>query len=290
MNSHRTAKKQMSESEPTIIKSAANPTVRRLVRMRDNRTRRRSGRFIVDGWRETQRAIQTNHELLGLYITEHDAADDDSSDPFAAEIQSVISHADDAGLIQLVSSSIMQKISYGQSSRGVVAEFTQPNHAIGELRLPSSPLILILDRIEKPGNIGAVFRCADAAGIDAVILCDCGSDLYNPNAIRSSLGTVFSVPVAVDSVSPIADYLIENQIRIVAARVESSDELWQTDLSGPLAIVLGNEAQGLGERWQTLADNAIAGVRIPMSGHVDSLNISVSAAVIAFEAKRTRGL
>ena len=273
----------MTSPEPTLLQSMSNPTVRRLVRMRDNRTRRRSGRIIVDGWRETRRAIDAGCELLGLY-TVPDGHEEEQSDDRA----SVLSFATSKGKRQLVSMAVLGKIGFGQSARGVVAEFTQPQHTLGNLELPSEPLILILDKIEKPGNIGAVFRCADAAGVDAVVLSDCESDLYNPNAIRSSLGAVFTVAAAVATADRVAKFLDASGVRPVAARVESSCELWAADLSGPLAIILGNEAEGLGQRWKTLADKSIEGVRIPMSGQVDSLNISVSAALATFEAVRQR--
>ena len=281
----------MTRPEPQILQSTSNPTVRRLVRMRDNRTRRRSGRLIVDGWRETKRAMKSGLELTGLFTIE------ETSESVAenSEYQDVVSEALAAGVWQPVSTAVMSKISYGQSQRGVVAEFIQPQQSLGDLRLPDSPLLLILDRIEKPGNIGAVFRCADAAGIDAVILSDCASDRFNPNAVRSSLGTVFSIPSAADTMENVQQFLLEKQIRPLAARVESSEALWSADWAGAIAIVLGSESMGLGDRWQTLPGTAvagarspIAGVQIPMRGDVDSLNISVSAAVIAFEAVRCR--
>ncbi|MGB7347837.1 MAG: RNA methyltransferase [Pirellulaceae bacterium] len=263
----------MSGNERPVLQSTANPTVRRLVRMRDNRTRRRSGRILVDGWRETQRACESGLELITIY-TLQDGVD---------EARQLASDA-----VQIVTASVMEKISFGQSSRGVVSEFVEPIKQLDDLELPESPLLLVLDQIEKPGNIGAVFRCADGAGVDAVLLSDCQSDLYNPNAIRSSLGAVFSVPTVSDSAENIQAFLSSRSIRTLAARVESSTELWDTDLSTPLAIVLGSEANGLGNRWQSIHGNVVAGVRIPMSGQVDSLNISVSAAVLAFEAARLR--
>ena len=183
----------------------------------------------------------------------------------------------------------MARIAYGESSRGVVSEFVQPDHSLEDLSLPANALVLVLDSLEKPGNIGAVFRCADAAGVDAVILCGGGSDIYNPNAIRSSLGTVFQIPTAVGSETEVARFLCDQKIRPLAARVESSDELWATDFSGSIAVIVGSEANGLGERWQHDANNVVIhGVRIPMFGKVDSLNVSVSAALVLFEARRQR--
>ncbi len=162
-----------------------------------------------------------------------------------------------------------------------------PSWTLDQLELPRSPIVLVLDRIEKPGNIGAVFRCADAAGIDAVLLSD-SSDLFNPNAIRSSLGCVFHVRSASGTESQVKQFLVDRGIRAMAARVESSSTVWSADFEGPIAIILGSEAEGLGDRWREIGNHPVEGIRIPMSGKVDSLNVSVSAAVIAFEAKRRR--
>jgi TrmH family RNA methyltransferase len=241
--------------------------------MRDNRSRRKAQRVIVDGWRESQRASEAGLELIAAYVLEEDV--DRAGNIFGSAIQPV-------------SASVMQKISFGQSPRGLVTEFIQPVRTLDALVLPPSPLLLVLDGIEKPGNIGAVFRCADGAGIDAVVLSDCRCDLFNPNAIRSSLGAVFSTPAAIDSAENVQAFLDSHSIRVIAARVESSSDLWQTDLMPPLAIVLGSEADGLAARWQAIGENPIPGVRIPMNGQVDSLNISVSAAVLSFEAARQR--
>jgi len=275
----------MSESKPVVLRSAANPTVRHLLRMRDNRARRKAARVIVDGWRETAQAIDAGWTLCGVYLPESTPLK--SEDPQDPSIQEVIEFCRTADKITWVSDSIMERIGYGESFRGVVAEFEQPSMTLDQLELPDSPLVLVLDRIEKPGNIGAVFRSADAAGVDAVLLCDF-CDIFNPNAIRSSLGCVFHVPSACGTESELAQYLVSRGIRVMVARVESSSTLWSADLRGPLAIVLGSEADGLGDRWQTVGEAAVEGIRIPMSGKVDSLNVSVSAALIAFEANRQR--
>ncbi len=274
----------MSESKPVILRSGANPKVRHLQRMRDNRLRRKAGRVIVDGWRETAAAIDGGLTLCGVYVADSATEPGPVDDPV---IHRVLSTADRLNKSQRVSDAIMDKISYGQSPRGVVAEFQQPAQMLSRLSLPPSPLILVLDRIEKPGNVGAVFRCADAAGVDAVLLCE-SHDPLSPNAIRSSLGCVFHIPTATGSESELAQFLEANSIRVIAARVESSTPLWRADLDGPLALVLGSEKDGLGNRWQKLGDAPVEGVAIPMSGRVDSLNVSVSAAVIAFEINRRR--
>ncbi|MDA9857179.1 RNA methyltransferase [Rubripirellula sp.] len=274
----------MGASKPIVLQSAANPTIRHLVRMRDNRARRKAGRVIVDGWRETRHAVEAGLPLLGLYVAETSADPRQSSDPATRQICLA---ADSAGQLHWVSESIMQKIAYGQSPRGVVAELEPREQGLSDLQLPADPLVMILDRIEKPGNLGAVFRCADAVGVDAVLLCESG-DLWNPNAIRSSQGAVFHVKNARGSQAEIAKCLEAHSMRLLAARVESSNPLWQASLQGAVAILLGSEATGLGDRWQRVSGKPVEGIQIPMSGTVDSLNVSVSAAVILYEAIRQR--
>ncbi|OYP30456.1 hypothetical protein CGZ80_22475 [Rhodopirellula sp. MGV] len=242
--------------------------------MRDNRARRKAGKVIVDGWRETLQALNAGLNLQGVYTNEDEIPD---------EVQSRFSDR-----LVPVTDAVMDKITYGQSSRGVVAEFDEPAWGLEQLSLPSNGLVLVLDQFEKPGNVGAVFRCADAAGVDAILLTDSLADRFNPNAIRSSLGAVFQVPSAAISEHGARRFLAQHGYNAFAARVESSTELWSTDLSGPVALIIGNEAKGLGQRWQTDATSAVQGIRIPMHGAIDSLNASVSASVLAYEARRQR--
>jgi len=276
-------------THPSIpaIKSHANPNIRRVMKLRDNRQRRKMQRFLVDGWRETSLALQAGMELISLYL---------SVDHHELLVQS--NHQTELGMIRkaretdsltFVTESIANKIAFGQSPRGVVAEFVEPASNLAAIRLTSNPLILILDQIEKPGNLGAIFRTGDAAGVDAILLCE-STDRFNPNAIRNSQGAVFHVPSACGTQSEIAAFLNHHSIIARAARVESSDILWQTDLSKPTAIILGNEANGLGGRWQEYQAGPIRGIRIPMQGKTDSLNVSVTAAIMAMEAARQRSV
>lgn len=278
----------MAESDPVLLSSPANPTVKRLIRLRDNRRRRQARRVLVDGWRETDRAIQAGLSLRAIYIARawQENADPAESPTEVATVRRAASAS--AAAQHVVSDALMAKISYGHSPRGVVAEFDQPDWSLAQWSLAESPLILILDTIEKPGNVGAVFRCADAAGVDAVMITGGGCDLFNPNVIRSSLGTVFTVPAAVASDSEAENFLQTHHIRPMAARVEAATPLWAADWTGPLAIILGSESVGLGTRWKQLGGEPVESIRIPMFGEADSLNISVSAAVIAYEAIRAR--
>ncbi|TWU01076.1 TrmH family RNA methyltransferase [Stieleria varia] len=276
-----------------VLRSHANPTIKHLIRMRDNRTRRREKRVLVDGWRETLRALEGGLDLIGLYVAA-ESGDPGGQRPNQQVLEQLGRPRGEKvladGVMRFVSDDLLNKISYGQSSRGVVSEFQQPECGLAGLaeRLPPAPLILVLDGLEKPGNIGAVFRCADAVGVDAVILSGNGADAFNPNAIRNSLGAVFTVPHAQAQDEELEAFFVSGGFRVLAARVESSQSLWTVDWSGPLAILLGSESQGLAQRWKTVGGQAVSGVRIPMNGHVDSLNVSVSAAVIAYEAMRNR--
>jgi len=271
----------MSESKPVVVRSTSNSKIRHLIRMRNNRARRKAERVIVDGWRETGRAIDAGLTLIQIYLPESSSE---------RHIAHVAPHGDKT---VLVSDSLMEKICFGDSPRSVVAEFERPVRPLDRLQLSDQPLILVLDRLEKPGNVGAIFRCADAVGVDAVLLCE-SADPFNPNAIRNSAGSVFHVPSASGTAVELADFLLGNEIAAIAARVESSKPLWDVDFRGPRAIIVGSEAEGLGDRWQSLrgsgsAATKIDGVRIPMHGIGDSLNVSVSAALICYEACRQRG-
>ncbi|MCO8124292.1 RNA methyltransferase [Stieleria sp. TO1_6] len=262
-----------------VLTSTSNPTVKHLVKLRDNRARRKAGRLLVDGWRETQRAIESGLRPIGVYL----------ADGFApqTEAQRWVCRAA-ADQLCPVAESVLQKIAYGQSSRGVVAEFAAPDSGLEQLTLPAGGLVLVLDHLEKPGNVGAAFRSADAAGASAVILTPQHCDRFNPNTIRSSLGTVFSVPSAVADQAQAKHWLSQQGYRVLAARVESSRPMWDSDLTGSVAIVIGSEADGLGDNWQSDDQVQVDGIHIPMSGRADSLNASVSAAVLLYEAARQR--
>lgn len=268
-----------------VLTSPSNPTVKRLVKLRDNRARRKSGAFLVDGWRETRLAMQAGMLPQGVYVS---SPRQEVEPEFRQAVDWVLANA--ANCLVEVSASILQRIAYGQSQRGVVAEFQAPSESLQSLQPRSDGSILVLDHFEKPGNIGAALRTADAAGVAAVILTPETADRFNPNLIRSSLGAAFTLPIAVTSEAEAITWLIANRYRIVTARVESAKPLWKTDLSGRVAIVIGNEAKGLCEHFSTEVHDRIEAVQIPMMGQVDSLNASVSAAVLLFEALRQNGL
>jgi len=184
-----------------------------------------------------------------------------------------------------VSRAVFDKIAYREHPDGVLALAEAKTTTLDGLKLKENPLLMILEAVEKPGNLGAILRTADAAGIDAVIVCDPKTDIYNPNVIRASLGAVFTVPAAVTGTAAVIGWLKEKGIRSYAAVVGAKAGLWQADLKGPAALVIGAEHEGLTVAWQAAADEKLM---IPMSGKIDSLNASVSAAIMAYEALRQR--
>jgi TrmH family RNA methyltransferase len=177
-----------------------------------------------------------------------------------------------------------ERLAYGDRADGVVLEIRTPPHGLDDIHLPEAPLVVVIEEVEKPGNVGAILRSADAVGADAVIAVG-GTDLFNPNVIRASVGTVFSVPVASGPAAAVAAWLRAAGVRIVASRVDATELHIEANLTGSLAIVLGSEASGLSDAWRGVD---VAAVRLPMLGAADSLNVSAAAAVLLYEAWRQR--
>jgi TrmH family RNA methyltransferase len=185
-----------------------------------------------------------------------------------------------------VGPAVLARVAFGQRSDGVVAIVGTPVTALADLVLRPDPLVVVVEAIEKPGNLGAIIRTADGAGADAVIAAEPRTDLFNPNAIRASLGTIFALPVVAAPATETIDWLAAHGIRPVAARVDAPAAYTDIDLRGPLAIVLGSEAGGLSDAW---TEARVQPVAIPMHGTADSLNVSIAAAVLLYEARRQRG-
>ncbi|HVM30675.1 MAG TPA: RNA methyltransferase [Candidatus Limnocylindrales bacterium] len=262
------------------LTSRANPGLKAAARLRNRRERDRQGLTLIDGAREVARAIAGRTRLREAFLAPEDCAD--------AECQATLAELDAIGVpVQEVSSEAFARLAYGDRADGLIVVAETPPHGLADLgpRLPTQPLIAVIEGVEKPGNVGAILRSADGAGFSAVVLAEPGTDLFNPNVIRASLGTVFAVPVAVTSSEEILGWLTERSIRIVAARVEGSIDYAEADYRGPLAIALGSEAHGLSDAWAAAADTA---VRLPMLGVADSLNVSATAAVLFYEALRQR--
>jgi len=190
--------------------------------------------------------------------------------------------------VYTVSSQVYEKIAYRGTTEGIIAIVKTRHLSLNELSSKSatqSPLYVVLESVEKPGNLGAILRSADAAGVTAVIVCDPLTDLYNPNLIRSSIGAVFTVPVVACTSEACISFLKENGVQILTAQLQDSHLYYDQDMTQPTAIVMGTEATGLTNQWREAAD---AHIRIPMLGRLDSLNVSVSAAILMYEAIRQR--
>lgn len=266
-----------------MITSPQNPLVRHVVRLRDNRYRQRAGEVLVDGLREIERAAAAGLSLKQLFVTSPYEAPPDET------LQRLLSGAGSRAVA--VPARLMQRIGFG-SPRGAVGIFEQAAPAkLESLTLSASPLVVVLVGVEKPGNAGAVFRSADAMAADAVILCDPLCDLFNPNLIRASLGTVFTVPALLATEAETCSWLQRRGIARVTTIVGATRVYWDVDYRGPTAIVMGAESSGLGPRWAEgggLAGSSVRAVSIPMLGAADSLNVSVAAAALLLEARRQR--
>ena len=260
------------------ITSTSNPRIKAAARLRDRQGRNDQGRIIIDGVREIGRAIESGVQIAELFHFPGLSG--------GAEHAALLESAKAAGahLIE-VTPEVMEKLAYGQRVEGVVAVAAAPLRTLADLQPAEGALVAVVEGVEKPGNLGAILRTADAAGVQALVVADGGTDLYNPNAIRASLGAIFTVPVAAASSQQALDWLRQHQFRIVAARVDGGVDYTAADYRGRTAIVLGSEARGLSELWRG-ADIAL--VHLPMLGRVDSLNLSAAAAVLFYEALRQR--
>jgi TrmH family RNA methyltransferase len=235
---------------------------------------------LIDGARELRRAIDA-----GVIIEEAYVSDRRLAGPDARAVLDRLA-ATEIPLVH-VNERILEILAFGDRSEGIVAVARIPSLDLSSLDLPPDPLVVVIETVEKPGNVGAVMRTADGAGADAVIAASPRTDLFNPNAIRASSGTVFAVPLASAPTEAVVDWLREHRVRVVAARVDAPTIYTDADLRGPLAFVLGAEAEGLTDAWR---GPDVEAVRLPMLGAADSLNVSVSAAVLLYEARRQRGL
>lgn len=260
------------------ISSVQNPRVKQLLHLRDARQRARAGRYLVDGLRELDRAVRGGAALEAAYFAPelcHSA----ESQQLLAQLQA--RHVD----LWQCTPRVLEKICYGQRAAGLVAVGMTPDTSLATLMpLPGAP-VGVLVGVEKPGNVGAVLRSADGAGLGALIVADAGSDLFNPNCIRASLGTVFTLPVATTTSVEALAWLQTHGYSVFAARPNAAMLYSEADLRGAVALVLGSEAHGLSAEWQ--GANA-TGIRLPMQGAADSLNVSVTAGILFYEALRQR--
>jgi RNA methyltransferase, TrmH family len=258
--------------------STVNPRVKAVLRLRDRRGRDQTGLTLVDGIREIRRALAAGASIEEAYVG-----------PSAVRGEGPVARAELAAAgvpLVDVSSAVEARLAFGDRVEGIVAVVRRPSLALDSLHLAPDPLVVVLEGLEKPGNLGAVLRSADGAGADALIVADPLADLFSPNAIRASLGTIFCVPSASGTVDEALAWCRARSIRPIAARVGADVVYTDADLTGPLAFVLGSEAEGLTAAWDR---PEVESVGLPMHGIADSLNVSVAAAILLYEARRQRG-
>ena len=262
------------------VTSAQNPKIRELLALQEkSRTRRETGLFVVEGRRELLHCIEAGFGIRTVFVCPDIIPEN--------EVIRILSGipADCFPNVIEVPSVLYSKIAYRGGTEGIIAEIRQRKLSLQDIKTRKAPLVIVLESVEKPGNLGAVLRSADAAGADAVIICDPLTDLYNPNLIRASIGAVFSRQVAAASSEDTIRWLKSKNIQILTAQLQDSIYYYDTDMTRGTAIVMGTEATGLTDIWR---ENADARIKIPMLGQLDSLNVSVSAAILLYEAVRQR--
>ena len=259
------------------ITSPQNQKIKDLVRLRESKERRSTGLFLLEGAREIGRALACGFAMQSLYLCQEILSED---------AKDLLSAMDDSRKLN-ITREVFSKIAVREGSDGLLAVFTQRSWVLADLSPAPNRFLLVLENIEKPGNFGALARSADGAGVDAIVILDPKADLYNPNALRASVGALFSRPLILSSPEDFSAYCAKESIKILTASPFAERFHFQADLRGSLAIVLGSEAWGLSNAWQKLENLP---VKIPMKGIADSLNVSVAGAVILYEAMRQRTL
>ncbi|WP_029906478.1 RNA methyltransferase [Prevotella sp. 10(H)] len=259
------------------ITSLQNTKIKNIVKLSKSKERKEQGLFVIEGAREFSLALTAGYTIDSVYVCPELFAKTDYPE--------VLNTIPENKMFE-VSEAVFEKIAYREGSDGLLTLAKSKSHTLNDLKLSENPFIIILEAVEKPGNLGAILRTADAAQVDAVIVCDPATDLYNPNAIRSSVGCLFTVQTAVSTSQEALDFLHEKGIKSFAAELQASQWYQDADFTVPSAVVMGTEADGLTDFW---LNNADARIKIPMRGKIDSLNVSVSTAVITFEAMRQRG-
>ncbi|MBB1140912.1 RNA methyltransferase [Myroides sp. WP-1] len=257
------------------IESVQNPLIKSILQLQEKaRNRKKEGLFIIEGVREIELAHVGNYQLDTLLFCP-EILDFDNVRPFLTRETQCIE----------ISKEVYQKLAYRDSTEGVLALAKVKTHTLDQLHLPDNPIILVAEATEKPGNIGAMLRTADAAHIDAVIIANPRTDLYNPNIIRSSVGCLFTNQIAVATTEEVIAFLKQHRINTYAATLQNSCSYHTQDYTTATAFVVGTESTGLTEAWR---ESSTQNIIIPMSGVIDSMNVSVAASILLFEAKRQR--
>jgi TrmH family RNA methyltransferase len=258
------------------ITSLQNPRIKDAVKLRERRERDQTGLFLIEGYRELKRAIDGGRKIASIFYC---------SELFLGSNERQLLDQSGAELVQCTEE-VFAKISYRDRPDGLLGIAPQVHLALADLQLKKNPFLVVAESIEKPGNLGTILRSCDAAGVDAVIVCDPTTDIHNPNVIRSSVGTLFTLPVLEADSEETLDFLKEKGISVVAATPHAKQEFTQADLSGAVAIAVGTEQYGLSDAWMKKADIS---VRIPMFGVADSLNVASATTLMLYEVVRQRG-
>lgn len=256
------------------ITSLKNPRIKQLASLEKSRDRRELGLFVIEGIREISLAQKSGFELESLFICPEIFAQDDHY-PIHVEANDIL----------FVPSAIFSKIAYRENTGGIIAIAKTQPHALAQLPVAENGLYLILEKVEKPGNIGAMLRTADAAGLSGVIICDPATDFFNPNVVRSSVGCLFTVPIASASNEDVQMWCEKNKIQVCATELNATKAYDEVNFKQSSAILMGSESQGLSEFW---LEKAAEKIIIPMAGKIDSMNVSNAAAIVIFEALRQR--
>ncbi len=258
------------------ITSIQNPYIKSLVQLQEKaKARKQSGTFLIEGKREIELAIKGNYELETILFL-----------PDLISKDQITKLSNDSIEFIEINKEVYQKLAYRDTTEGIIAIAKTKSLSLLNLKLSENPLILVMESIEKPGNIGAMLRTCDAANIDAVIIANPKTDLYNPNIVRSSVGCLFTNQIAIGTSEEIIQFLKNKNIAIFGATLQNSNFYHTQNYNTPTALVVGTEATGLTQVWR---DNSKQNIIIPMQGEIDSMNVSVASAILLFEAKRQRG-
>jgi TrmH family RNA methyltransferase len=258
-----------------IITSSQNAKIKNILALEKARERQRQNLFLIEGTKELTLAIAGGYKINSIFFC-----------PEIIDTKTLQTIVPNEQLLLPVQQNVFNKIAYRESTGGIIALAEQKQHRLEMIMVNSNPLFLILEAVEKPGNLGAVLRTADAAGIDGVIICDQRVDFYNPNVIRSSVGCVFTNQIASASSEQTIEWLREHNISIFCTYLQASKPYHEVDYTKSCAIIMGTESSGLSETW---IKNSTENIIIPMQGRIDSMNVSTAAAVVIFEASRQRG-
>lgn len=261
-----------------LITSRQNPKFKQILKLRDRKARDAEGLFLIEGYREISRALASNYPIQSLFVC---------PDLFlGSNEKNLIASFEKRDVFQL-ETSLFQKASYRDRPDGLLAIAPIKRLSLKDIKLSKNPLIVVCESIEKPGNLGSILRSSDAAGVDAVIVCDRKTDIYNPNVVRASIGTLFHVPTVEASQEDVFNFLKANDISIVATTPHTENVYTQCDLSKSLALLMGTEQLGLSKFW---IENADLHVKIPMLGIADSLNVAAATTLVLYEARRQASL